>query len=89
MENINKGHIIKCPYCNREYFPAEIFMPKSFIGTAFHISETLYVGNDMELSESYTCDSCNSSFNVEAEVTFKVSKTEFGNFDEIFTQNSL
>ena len=89
MESINKKHIIKCPYCNREYFPGEIFMPKSFLGSAFHLSETMYLGSDMDLQESYTCDSCNSGFEVKAEVTFEVFKTAFENFDELYTQNSL
>lgn len=89
MENINKDHIIKCPYCNREYFPGEIFMPKSFLGSAFHLSETLVIGSDMELKESYNCDSCNGHFNVEATVNFIVNKESFGNFDEFFIQNSL
>ena len=90
MENmISNDHIIRCPYCNREYFPGEIFMPKSFLGTAFHLSETLYFGSDMDLVESYCCDSCNSTFNVEAKVNFQVLKSPFGNFDEIFSQNSL
>jgi len=89
MENINKEHIIKCPYCNREYFPGEIFMPKSFLGSAFHLSETMYLGNDMELEESYSCDSCNGTFTVQAKVNFEVFKAPFENFDEIFTQNSL
>lgn len=89
MENISNDHIIKCPYCNREYFPGEIFIPKSFFGSAFHLSETMYLGSDMELKESYTCDSCNGTFEVEAKVSFEVFKSNIGNFDEIFSQNSL
>lgn len=86
MENICKEHIIKCPYCNREYFPSEIFMPKSFLGTAFHMSETLCFGGDMDLKETYACDSCNGHFNVEAFVSFVVRPQPFENFDELFTQ---
>lgn len=86
MENISKDHIIKCPYCNREYFPGEIFMPKSFLGSAFHMSETLYTGSDMELKETYSCDSCNGYFKVEAAVNFTVTREPYGNFNEIFIQ---
>ena len=86
MENINKDHIIKCPYCNREYFPGEIFMPKSFLGSAFHLSETLVLGSDMDLEETYNCDACNGFFKVEATVNFIVKTEPYGNFDELFTQ---
>ena len=86
MVSISKDHIIKCPYCNREYFPGEIFMPKSFLGSAFHLSETLYIGSDMELKETYSCDSCNGHFKVEANVAFNVTPEPYGNFDEFFTQ---
>ena len=86
MESINNEHIIKCPYCSREYFPSEIFIPKHFVGTAFHVTEDLYLGSDMELTESYTCDRCNSSFRIVAEVKFTCEKTVFGNFNEDFCQ---
>ena len=86
MENISKDHIIRCPYCNREYFPGEIFMPKSFLGSAFHISETLYMGSDMDLQETFSCDSCNGHFKVEANVTFAVKQEPYGNFNELFIQ---
>lgn len=86
MENIDKDHIIRCPYCNREYFPGEIFMPKSFLGSALHLSETLCIGSDMELQETYNCDACNSYFTVEASVTFSSRPTSFGNFDQLYTQ---
>ena len=89
MENINSEHIIYCPYCNREYFPGEIFMPKHFLGTASHMTDDIYFGNDMELSETYNCDKCGNIFVVEAEVKFNSKTTVFGNFNEDFCQNSL
>jgi hypothetical protein len=84
MENIRNDHILSCPYCNKRYFPGEIFIPKNFLGTACFISEELYIGNDMELTETYTCDACNNIFKVSAEVSFTCSRTKIGNFDENF-----
>lgn len=86
MESINQDHIIRCPYCGKEYFPSEIFVPKNFIGTAFHLTEDLYLGSDMELLETYICDKCDSSFEVVANVSFESRKTIFGNFNEEFSQ---
>jgi transposase-like protein len=84
MENIAKEHIIMCPYCGREYFPSEIFIPKDFLGTACHIEDNLYFGKDMDLTESYTCDSCNNIFTVAAKVTFSSKKSKINTFNEDF-----
>ena len=84
MENVRKDHILSCPYCGKRYFPGEIFMPKNFLGTATFIGDDLYIGSDMELSETYTCDNCNSVFRVTADVSFTCEKTDIGNFDENF-----
>ena len=84
MENIAKGHIIRCPYCNREYFPSEIFIPKNFLGTAYHVSDDMYFGKDMDLHESYTCDNCNCVFIVEAVITFESKKSKINTFNEDF-----
>ena len=84
MENLRSNHIIKCPYCTAEYFPSEIFIPKSFLGTACHIDNNSYFGKDMDLSESYTCDNCNNIFIVEAEVKFISKKSKINTFEEDF-----
>ena len=86
MENMHSSHVIKCPYCDKEYFPSEIFVPKYFIGTANHITSDICLGNDMELFETYICDKCNNVFEVNAEVNFTTKRTIFGNFDKEFIQ---
>jgi transposase-like protein len=84
MENILKEHIIKCPYCGKEYFPSEIYVPKNFLGTACHMGCDIYFGEDMDLLESYTCDSCNNLFSVEATITFNSKKSKINTFNEDF-----
>jgi DNA-directed RNA polymerase subunit RPC12/RpoP len=84
MENLDNRRLITCPYCNKKYFPSEIFVPKNFVGTASFIDEYLYIGADMDLEETYTCDSCNNIFNITAEVSFTSSKSRINSFDENF-----
>ena len=83
MENITNSHIISCPHCGKKYFPSEIFVPKNFLGTAFYITDEIYVGSDMDLQERYTCDACNNTFCVEAHVSFKSYESKIKNFDEL------
>lgn len=84
MENLELNHILVCPYCGKKYFPGEVFMPKNFLGTAFFVDDDMYIGKGMDLTETYTCDSCSNIFGVRAEVTFTCSKTKIGSFDENF-----
>ena len=84
MESVLNNHIITCPYCGKEYFPSEIFIPKNFLGTACHIDNDMYLGQDMDLTESYTCDNCNNIFVVNAEVTFSCKKSKINTFNEDF-----
>lgn len=69
-------NIIKCPHCQAEYLPAEIFLPNSLLGRPRDIHKDLngkiieYLGTDMDLSESYRCDYCDRKFTVNAHVKF-------------------
>ena len=67
--------MIVCPYCGKKYFPSEIYIPNNFLGNARQLTDTLYVGDAMDLAEKYTCDCCNNLFVVQAEVTFTASPT--------------
>ena len=74
-----KKTTIRCPHCNCEYLPAEIYFPDSFLGRPSEIIRDEsgnilgYQGNDMNTSEQYCCDKCGQTFNVEASVTFKTN----------------
>lgn len=74
---------IKCPFCNWEYLPCELYLPNSFLGKTANIvrdevGEILAYDEDgiMDLKEDYRCDNCGKKFGVEAEVTFKTIKLE-------------
>lgn len=75
---------IRCPYCNKRYFPSEIFIPKDFLGTAVSLDDISYIGNRMDLSETYTCDCCDNIFEVVANVSFTVTKSKVENFTDSF-----
>ena len=75
-----KTPIIKCPHCNAQYLPAEIYMPGSFVGRTDDlvkdalgkiIYEDYKKGHEPDMIERYTCDYCDKLFIVEATVTYK------------------
>ena len=57
---------ITCPYCGREYLPAEIFYPKSVLGNPYDIQRDYtgkildYFDDTYDNTETYVCDVCNS-----------------------------
>ena len=55
-------NIINCPYCGKKYFPSEIYIPKNFLGDAFYVNDDLYLGDTMDLNETYICDNCKCIF---------------------------
>lgn len=71
---------ITCPYCGREYLPAEIYIPSSFLGHPTDIDRftngkiDAYDGKSMDLTERYACDGCGNEFEVTASVKFRASK---------------
>lgn len=83
-------NIIKCPKCNQEYLPGEIFVPNNFLGQPREIDRneegkiTSYKGINQSLRETYTCDKCNYTFDIEAQITYKVEGS-FANFDEEYS----
>lgn len=78
-----KIETIICPYCGREYLPCEIFIPRAFFGKPYYIERDAegkiidIKGNIQDLFESFTCDSCNNEFNVEAKISFKSTFNDF------------
>lgn len=74
-----KKTTIRCPYCNAEYLPAEIYYPDSFLGKPFNIIKDGdgnilgYNGEDMNTLETYVCESCDKQFTIDASITFRTS----------------
>ncbi len=76
---MNTPNTINCPYCGKKYFPSEIYIPKNFLGDAFYVNDELYIGDFMDLKETYTCDKCQNIFKVFADVKFRSEKTRLNN----------
>ena len=80
-----KSSVIKCPHCNSEYLPGEIYIPGSLIGQPDEvirdalgkiIYEDYYTeAREPNMIESFICEFCDKPFVVEATVTYK-SKEE-------------
>ena len=88
---VRKFEVIKCPKCDYEYLPAEIFVPKNFFGIPFDIERDFsgrileYSGSSVDLIESYTCDNCNHIFKVNAKIQFNTELDRLENFDEEYS----
>ena len=71
---------IRCPYCDAEYLPGEIFLPNYFLGKPTEVVRDFsgkllyYDGVDQDFKEAYTCDYCNNTFDVVAKITYKVDE---------------
>ena len=67
---------ITCPECGYEYLPGEIFYPKTFLGQPKNVVRDCYgkilgyEGAAVSCTETFTCESCNSTFNVTACINF-------------------
>ena len=84
---------IKCPYCNCEYLPSEIFVPQALVGHPKHIEKDIHgkilnsYGTMWDPIEYYTCDKCNTRFRIKADVKFNTSIDHKRNFNENFVLN--
>lgn len=85
-------NIIKCPKCGREYLLSEIFYPDEFFGHPSNIikdeeGKIIHIkGKDMNLTETYSCDSCGCEFKVEVSLSTKVEENkDIVDFDVEYT----
>ena len=71
-----QSKVINCPKCGRQYHPAEIFVPKYFFGSVENVIRndneeiTDIIGSDMDTTETFTCDKCNTDFKIETKISF-------------------
>lgn len=67
---------IICPVCGTEYLPAEVYLPNELLGRPSDIERDItgkilsFCGKTLSPKETYTCDKCNSLFEVFAKVQF-------------------
>ena len=90
---VKKFEIIRCPKCDYEYLPSEIFIPKEFLGTPSYIERDFsgrildYSGKPTDMFECYTCDNCNTTFRVTAKLSFLTEVDKVENFDEDYVSD--
>lgn len=96
MKNTNLKNTIKCPYCDTEYLPCEIYYPDYFLGQEKDIErDTLgeviyYSGLESDTSETFICEKCKKQFKVEADIKFKTYKDNKNNLNnDYFTPKPL
>ena len=81
---------IKCPYCNSEYLPAEIYVPNALVGHPKYIEKDIEgrilncYGKMWDPIEYYICDKCNTRFKIKADVKFTTYIDHKNNFNEDF-----
>lgn len=78
----NNQDTIKCPCCDWEYLPGEIYLPKHFLGQPLEITHTtdgkidLYEGIEQKLNETFICNNCNKPFKIKATITYITIKDD-------------
>lgn len=85
--------VIKCPKCEMEYLPAEIYLPNELLGTPKYISKDYsgkiidFTHKSMNLDEKYICDKCGTAFKVSAKISFKTVVDEENDFNEDYSSS--
>ena len=83
--------MIKCPYCEAEYAPSEIFYPSDFLPDVSDVVKdsdgrvVAYEGSLMNLSEEYECDRCGHVFKATAHVSFCSEKCDVHDFGSCYS----
>lgn len=78
---------LRCPVCNQEYMPSEIFFPDVVFGKQYDITRDnegnikFYLGEDQDFNEEFICESCNTKLNINMKMSFDVTTKE-DNFEE-------
>ena len=81
-------HIIKCPFCEAEYMPEEIFYPDSVFNKNLQVirdekGKIVFINEDsFNFIEEFECECCNNKFQVEGKVNFQTKKIEEDTFEE-------
>jgi len=82
---------IECPHCRRQYTIQEIYMPNYLLGKATEVIRNddgvieTFEGIEQDLVEQFTCEECNTTFKVKANITFETSVIEEESFDNDYS----
>lgn len=92
LNDITKSEfIIKCPKCDYEYLPGEIFIPNVLLGQPKEIERTpdgqicMCDGTMPELTEEFICEKCGRPFKVTAKLSFSATYDSKKDFSEDFS----
>ena len=93
MKTTRRFEIIKCPKCDYEYLPAEIFVPKYFFGFPNQVERDFsgrimdFSGESLNLEETFTCDNCNTTFHIDTKINFYTCLEKVENIDEEYSSD--
>lgn len=82
--------IIQCPNCGTEYLPAEIFLPFNYFNRPFFIKKdengkiVNQIDGEINLCESYICDTCNKKFEITSSIVFDTKLVDEEDFSQDF-----
>lgn len=84
-----QNQYIKCPKCDAEYLPEEIFV--SLLNNNYYIQKTddthEIIDSDYtgQVEDSYTCNYCNTTFKVQCKLSFTSFIDDRFNFNELYS----
>ena len=82
--------IIKCPKCDWEYLPGEIFIPNRLVGQPKDVEKDIngkildFDGWPQDLEETYICDHCGKPFKVYVHMDFTAEYDSKSDFSESY-----
>ena len=77
IEGNKKEVKIKCPKCDCEYLPGEVYVPSQLVGQPKDIERSiegkilLHDGIDQDFEETFICEKCGKPFKVVAHMSFE------------------
>lgn len=92
MYKDDKDIKIKCPSCDCEYLPGEIYIPKYIIGAPRDVERDIagnilgYDGLVPDLDETFVCEKCGKTFKVHAQMTFTAEVDTKRDFSKTYSE---
>lgn len=90
-DDLRKDIVIKCPRCDCEYLPGEIYLPKHLVGQPKEVERTvegkiwMYDGIEQNTEETFICEKCGKPFKVKASMSFETTYDAAHDFSEDFS----
>lgn len=81
---------IECPNCKCQYAIQEIYHPDYLLGRPKNIIRDengqveLFEGTEQDLVEEYTCDKCNTTFKIKADIKFETEILSTKSYDDSY-----